>query len=237
MSNQEIAIYQPNSETSLPFRREGDQVFGSQKEIASLFGISISSVKKHAENFNDADPEAYSKGVEKFSIPSAGGVQSVVHYNLDIITYIGYRAQATPQTIAFRRWVATLIKQSIQPTSIGDNLVAMATAFRALEQKVDRGFGDIAQSIEAINARLDNAEYFTVEHYCKAQGIRTTPALNQKRGKDASALSRARGIQIREIPVEGYSWSSVHIYHQSVLAEVCSATPRQTSDQLKLPEN
>ena len=70
-SSVQIVVYQPNSKTNLPFRREVGETYGTQKEIAALFDISVPTVNEHIANFQKADPETYSRSIRKFRIVAA----------------------------------------------------------------------------------------------------------------------------------------------------------------------
>lgn len=242
--NTQVVIYNPDAKRQLPFRVNFDSgdIFGTQREISEMFNLSIRNVQLHAENFKKDDPETYMKGVKKFYTPTNGGTQAVTHYNLDIITYIGYRSQATPQTVAFRRWVASLIKREVatQSMSLGEMLVANAQAFLALEQKqaeTDRQLhevygilGDTDHRVTGIEQRLDREGYYTVQAYCALYHLPCTSSLAGTYGKRAKALSIERGLDILEEPHPRYG--KIGKYDQTVLADVCR--PPRNPGQLAL---
>lgn len=129
---------------------------------------------------------------------------------------------------------AELAQKEVDPLDILENMVARLRAqdnrLKALEAQVPELHeiqGNLAQDIEAINTRLDNAEYYTVRAYCELQGIKHTTALRQLWGKQAASMSRERGIQIRKQEVDGQRWDTENLYHQSVLVEVCGKLPRK----------
>lgn len=232
----EIVIYQPDIHTSIPFRREDDETLGTQKEIAKLFNISIPSVNGHIRNFRTSDPDTYSKGIRNFRITAGDGKSyDVEHYNLDIIVYIGYRAQATTETVAFRRWVASLVKREVSnvPVTALDNFRAILDTFTEQQRQIDDIYGVLGsqhQDIESIKGQLDREGYYTVKVYCKMHGLPRTTALVQQYGKRARALSLERGLDILEAPDPVYE--KVGKYHESVLSEVCR--PKPASGQLSL---
>lgn len=152
-----------------------------------------------------------------------------------------------PEAKTFKRWITHEVIPAIRKTgsysaapvdmSPLGQLRMMVTALEVQQHQIDelreKQAGQ-AQSIEAINSRLDNAEYFSIQSYCHIQGIQCTSSVAQMWGKQASALSRAKGIQIREIATPEQRWGAVHIYHQSILTEVCVAKSRRPPGQLPL---
>lgn len=110
----------------------------------------------------------------------------------------------------------------------------LETAKREL-QEVREIQGDMAIDIEDVKARQEDKEYFRVEVYCAVQGIKSTPAIRNMWGRDAAALSRARGVQIKKVPVTGRLWPTEDAFHQSILAEVCVAKPKNIPGQPPLP--
>jgi hypothetical protein len=234
-NRQQIVIYRPDADHEMAFRIDNDETYGSQREIATMFDLTIRSVQQHVQNFKRDDPYAYEKGVKEFDIPTAGGYQPVVHYNLDIITYIGYRAQATPQTVAFRRWVGSLVKREVDtaPKSEFQILEQMFAVFSQQQRQIAEVIeqqANQAQQIEAVVNRLDDADYYTILQWCTKQRIKSTHSIRSMWGRAATALSSERGIEIKG-EKEGLYY--VGRYHKSVLQSVC--VPKQKpSNQLPL---
>lgn len=152
-----------------------------------------------------------------------------------------------PEAKAFKRWITHEVLPAIRKTGayitpsaprdefqILEQMMAVFAQTRREVQELRELQGSQAISIEAINARIDNAEYYTVEAYCNVQGIKTTLSIRQKWGKEAAAYSRAQGIQIREIPTPEKPWPTEKLYHQSVLLIVCVPTPKRLPGQLPL---
>lgn len=155
------------------------------------------------------------------------------------------RGSNKEQVHKFQRWVNHDVLPSIYTTGSysivrpePDQLTALEgivaylrgqdNRLKALESQVPElheKLANITQTNEAINARLDNREYFTVRAYCEINGIKYTTALLQLWGKQAANLSRERGIQIRKQEVENRRWATENLYHQSILAEACGKIP------------
>jgi len=101
-------------------------------------------------------------------------------------------------------------------------------------EEIHEKLGENALAIEAVTDRLNNADYLTVLQYCQRQGLNVTASVRQKWGKQASELSRGRGVEIGETIEGDYS---VHKYHKSILMDVCVAKPKVPTRQLRLPKS
>lgn len=89
---------------------------------------------------------------------------------------------------------------------------------------------DQAVHLDAIDARLDDADYYSVRGWCRKQALSYTQSLLIKWGKEATALSRHRSIERKETMEDDIP---VHRYHKSILIDVCIPKPKQ-NDQLRL---
>lgn len=227
MSN-EIVIYNPsdsNTSVQLQADYEARQIWATQKQIAQSLGLTIQAVNQQIANFKQQRGAAAERSIKHWLIVAEDGKQrEVEHYDTTVIAFVGFRAKATDQTIAFQDWVGEILNRQIatKPMSNGDLLVAMAESFRALEQKVD-----------AVVDRLDDKEFLSIDTWCRVQGIKEgikSPAVRSMWGKEASALSRASGIEIKKALDEPHAPNR---YHVSILQIVCVAKPK-TDRQLQL---
>lgn len=146
-----------------------------------------------------------------------------------------------PEAKQFKKHVTSIVLPSIRktgmyvakPLTTGEMLVANAEAYLRLERQLNemqQQQGQLALAIEDIHEELLDRDYYTVLQWCQRQRIRHTPALRSMWGKDASAESRARGVEIKEA-IEGQY--PVGRYHKSILLDVCIPKPK-TNGQLRL---
>lgn len=85
-------------------------VWLTQRQIGELIGIDTSVVSRHISNLaNEGD----AVGIASYAIPTAGGIQSVNHYNLDVIIEVGFAARKSKLAKAFREWAKGVIKQHV----------------------------------------------------------------------------------------------------------------------------
>jgi prophage maintenance system killer protein len=119
-SEHKLLIYQSKSGA---IELQGDYgketIWGSQKQIAEVFGVDRSVVTKHIRNILK-DKELDRKLVSaKFAHTTQHGAikektqtKYVEFYNLDIILAVGYRTNSS-RAIEFRKWATKVIKQHI----------------------------------------------------------------------------------------------------------------------------
>ena len=112
----QLIVYQLPDGGSLDvqFVPEDQTIWLTQREMAALLNLDVSSVSRHIQNYKDQGSKHAQRGIAHFAIPTNGGVQVVVHYNLDVILFVGYRAQSNERTIAFRDWASDIILQHVK---------------------------------------------------------------------------------------------------------------------------
>ena len=87
----EIILYQPDDTLSLDVRVEDESVWLNRNQIAELFGRDVKTIGKHISNALKEEL-AEMAVVAKFATTAADGkTYQVEHYNLEMITSIGYR--------------------------------------------------------------------------------------------------------------------------------------------------
>jgi hypothetical protein len=88
----------------------------SQKQIADIFNLTQSTISAHITNFKKDRPDAST--YRNFRIVQREGNRDVErdieHYNHSVVIYIGYRAQATQETIRFQRFVEEIFRQRME---------------------------------------------------------------------------------------------------------------------------
>lgn len=94
----------------------GKDFWLTQKQIAELLGISVSTVSRHVDNARNSgvlDTEAV---ITKFAITADDGkTYEVEHYNLDVLMYVAFRAQSNGENAdrvkAFRSWATGIVRR------------------------------------------------------------------------------------------------------------------------------
>ena len=113
-----------------------ETVWLNRNQIAQLFDRDVKTIGKHINNALHEELEGVSV-VAKFAITASDGkTYQVEHYNLEMITSIGYRVKSK-QGIQFRQWANKILKEYLlRGYSINQRLIEMSDRLdrRLLEQ-------------------------------------------------------------------------------------------------------
>lgn len=105
----EIILYQPDDTLALDVRVEEVTVWLNRNQIAELFGRDVKTIGKHIANALKEELVGLAV-VAKFATTAADGkTYQVEHYNLEMITSIGYRVKS-PRGVQFRVWANKILK-------------------------------------------------------------------------------------------------------------------------------
>lgn len=108
MTEQVIEIYQSErGETQVEVRFEGDSVWLSQDQMATLFGRDQSVVSRHIGNARKEGEISNESNMQTMHI--ANSDKPVAFYDLDVVISVGYRVKS-PQGVQFRRWANQRLK-------------------------------------------------------------------------------------------------------------------------------
>lgn len=132
----EIIIYHPDKTLTIDVRVMDETVWLNRNQIAQLFDRDVKTIGKHINNALHEELEGVSV-VAKFAITASDGkTYQVEHYNLEMITSIGYRVKSK-QGIQFRQWANKILKEYLlRGYSINQRLIEMSDRLdrRLLEQ-------------------------------------------------------------------------------------------------------
>lgn len=133
----EIIIYEVEDGTvQLSVSFDGDTVWLTQSQMATLFQRDISSISRHIANvFEEGELEAEGN-LQKTQI--AGSDKPVALYSLDVIISVGYRVRSQ-QGVRFRQWATRILKEyAVKGFSLNDQRLkdGRSRYFRELLQRV-----------------------------------------------------------------------------------------------------
>ena len=96
---------------SIEVRYEDGTLWLTQKMMANLFDVSVSTINEHLKNvFSEGELDEPSV-IRKFRITASDGKSyHTNHYNLDAVISVGYRVNSIRAT-QFRRWATQVLKQ------------------------------------------------------------------------------------------------------------------------------
>lgn len=110
----EIVIYQPSENSSqIEVRMDGDTVWLTQEQIAELFDTDRTSILKHIQNiYKERELDEKSTCAKNAQVRIEGNrrvEREILHYNLDVIIAVGYRASSYRAT-QFRIWATQRLR-------------------------------------------------------------------------------------------------------------------------------
>lgn len=112
----EIIIYKSRSGPKLEVRLEDETVWLSQKQMASLFKKSVTTINEHIKNIYKEKELNKKSTIRKFRIVQTEGRRRVEReidfYNLDVIISVGYRVKSKRGT-QFRIWATKVIREHL----------------------------------------------------------------------------------------------------------------------------
>ena len=99
-----------DQQDSLEMRYEDENIWLTQKMMATLYGVSVSTVNEHIKKvFLDSELEEDSV-IRKFRITAADGKSyNTNHYNLQMIIAVGFKVN-NERAVQFRKWANQIVK-------------------------------------------------------------------------------------------------------------------------------
>ena len=98
-------------EESIEVKFENETVWLTQKMLAKLFDVSISTINEHLKNIFKSGELNENSVIRNFLITASDGKNYNTHfYNLDAIISIGYRINSHRAT-QFRQWATRILKE------------------------------------------------------------------------------------------------------------------------------
>lgn len=113
-STAEFLIFTTQSgEQSIEARYEDETIWLSQKLMAQLFDVSVSTINEHLKTIYSTGEIDQKATIRKFRIIQTEGTRQVNRevdfYNLDAIISVGYRVNSIRAT-QFRKWATKILK-------------------------------------------------------------------------------------------------------------------------------
>lgn len=97
----------------LDIQLDGETVWLTQDQLATLFGTTKQNISKHIKNiFIEGELISERSVNEKFTLVENKRRYRVLHYNLDVVISVGYRINSAIAT-RFRQWATQTLKEYI----------------------------------------------------------------------------------------------------------------------------
>jgi len=102
-----------NREQSVEMRYENENIWLTQKMMASLYDVSVAAVNQHLKKIFDDDELEREATIKKYLIVQNEGSRSVSrevdHYNLQAIIAVGFKVN-NERAVQFRKWASQIVK-------------------------------------------------------------------------------------------------------------------------------
>ena len=102
-----------NDERSYEMRYEDENVWLTQKMMASLYDVDVRTISEHILNIYSDNEQDESATIRKFRIVQTEGSRQVtrdtMHYNLQMIIAVGFKVN-NDHAVQFRKWAGQIVK-------------------------------------------------------------------------------------------------------------------------------
>ncbi len=103
-----------NSEDSVEMRYEDENIWLTQKMMAVLYGVSLSTINEHIKKIYEDNELEEESTIRKFRIVQTEGARQVerelTHYNLKMIIAVGFKVN-NQRAVRFRVWANQIVEQ------------------------------------------------------------------------------------------------------------------------------
>ena len=144
--NDKIVIYQSDDgQTSVEVKLEGDTMWLNRQQLALLFDRDVKTIGKHINNALKEELKDISVVAKFATTASDGKVYQVEHYNLEMVTSVGYRVKSQRGT-QFRIWANKILK---------DYLIRGYAVNNRLQQQ---NYAELKQLVQVLGRTIQNQE-------------------------------------------------------------------------------
>jgi hypothetical protein len=221
----DLIVYQPNPNISISLNADvvHHTVWATQKQIAQVLNLTPQTVGHHVANFKKARGDKASSAIRNFLITADDGkTYEVEHYNMTVITYIGFRAQATETAIAFQDWAGEQLDARIAELQnralVLSPLEQLKLTVAAMEDQ-QKQLSQLSARVEHVEDTLEAADgapqMMTVAAYAKWKNLRLADGELSVLGRKATIYSNANDYPVKTTPHAVYG--TIHKYHVDVL--------------------
>ena len=103
-----------DSESSVEMRYEDENIWLTQKMMATLYDVSVSAINQHLKRIYDDNELEREATIKKYLIVQTEGSREIKreldHYNLQAIIAVGFKIE-NERAVQFRKWANQIVKE------------------------------------------------------------------------------------------------------------------------------
>ena len=99
-----------DSDESFEMRYEDENIWLTQKMMATLYDVSVSAINQHLKRIFEDNELVEESVIKKYLITASDGKSySTKHYNLQAIIAVGFKVN-NDRAVRFRKWAGQIVK-------------------------------------------------------------------------------------------------------------------------------
>ena len=171
-----------DQETSFEVRYEDENIWLTQKMMATLYDVSVAAINQHLKKIYEDGELIENSVIKKFLITASDGKNyQTNHYNLQTVIAVGFKVN-NERAVQFRKWANTIVKDyTIKGWAVDDErlknggTVLTKEYFDRLLEQIreirlsERRFYQKITDIYATSLDYDRNAYTTKQFFAKVQ--------------------------------------------------------------------
>ncbi|MFP6863667.1 RhuM family protein [Pseudomonas sp.] len=167
-SKKSILFAGGDTDVVLRFDPQDQAIWATYQNIADVFGVDVSSIKKHVQNiYEDDELERSATSAQISLVQIEGGREvareGVLHFNLDMIISVGYRVNAK-RAVKFRQWATRTLTAFVEQGYVinekalresPEKLNQLAAAIRALRSEEKQVYAKVRECFKLCSSDYD----------------------------------------------------------------------------------
>ena len=114
--DKQIIVYEPDEQTKMEVKTDGETVWLTQQQMADLFGVQKAAISKHIKNIYACGELEELLTVSKMETVQTEGNRTIsrtlAYYDLDMIISVGYRVNSI-KGVRFRQWATRALRNML----------------------------------------------------------------------------------------------------------------------------
>jgi len=163
-----LSFTDDDADVELRFDPHDQAIWATYQNIADVFGVDYSTIRKHIKNiYEDGELEKSATQAKIALVQNEGGREvvreGVLHFNLDMIISVGYRVNAK-RAVKFRQWATRTLTAFVEQGYVinekalresPEKLNQLAAAIRALRSEEKQVYAKVRECFKLCSSDYD----------------------------------------------------------------------------------